>query len=282
MAISATETLITGLERQRRVYSVLLFVFLIFLVVTGVFVANDMNSGSLARGFGQFFDFPSRFVREIDEAGWAFFALAGEYWGALLETINVALVSTLLGTVLAVIYSLASTRNIGVWPPLIPVMRRIMDVSRAFPDIVLALLLIYILGSNALPGIIAITIHTSGALGKLFSEVNENIDQKPIDGLRATGAGWLQRIRFAVLPQVAPNYLSYMLLRLEINVRASAILGFVGAGGIGSELSRTLKWGIGSYDDAGMILLLLFVTIVTIDQISSYLRNRLAGGAAHG
>ena len=100
-------------------------------------------------------------------------------------------------------------------------------------------------GSNALPAIIAVVLHTSGALGKLFSEVNENIDQKQIDGLRAVGASWLQRVRFAILPQVAPNYLSYMLLRLEINVRASAILGFVGAGGIGAELSKTLKWGVG-------------------------------------
>lgn len=298
--LSGVETVIGRLESQRRTYSLLILIFFLFLVIAGVFIANDLNSGSLANGFGQFFDFPMRFAVEIGEAGWpklvfdgfafpsfapgceetdsgcwGFLGLASQYWAPLFETVNVALVSTLLGTLLAILYSLISTRNIGVWPPLIPITRRIMDVSRAFPDIVIALLLIYIFGSNALPGIIAIMIHSSGALGKLFSEVNENIDHRPIDGLRATGAGWLQRVRYAILPQVAPNYLSYMLLRLEINVRASAILGFVGAGGIGAELSRSIKWGIGEYANAGMILLMLFITIVVIDQISSHLRGLL-------
>ena len=156
-----------------------------------------------------------------------------------------------------------------------------MDVARAFPDLIIALLLIQIFSVNALPAVIAVSIHTAGALGKLFSEVNENIDVKPIEGLKAVGGSWLQRIRYGVLPQVAPNYLSYALLRLEINVRASAILGYVGAGGIGVKLKESISWGIGQKDDTAMIFLMLFVTIMTIDQISSYLRGRLIGSEQH-
>ena len=151
---------------------------------------------------------------------------------------------------------------------------------RAFPELIVALFLIFVLGSSPVPAMIAVAFHTVGALGKLFSEVNENIDRKPIDGLRACGANWLQRLRFAVLPQVAPNYVSYFLLRLEINVRASAILGFVGAGGIGSELRRTIGWGQGAGDETAALFLLLFLSIVAIDQLSSSLRSRLVRGSA--
>ena len=127
--------------------------------------------------------------------------------------------------------------------------------------------------ANAVPAMIAVAFHTAGALGKLFSEVNENIDLKQTEGLKAAGGSWLQRVRFGVLPQVLPNYTSYLLLRLEINVRASAILGFVGAGGIGSELSRSIGWGDGAVTAA--LFLMLFLTIVLIDQGSAKIRENL-------
>ena len=168
-----------------------------------------------------------------------------------------------------------STRNLDVWPPLIPVVRRAMDIMRAFPELIIALFLIFVLGTSPVPAMIAVAFHTAGALGKLFSEVNENADRKPIEGLQACGANWFQRMRFGVVPQVLPNYLSYALLRLEINVRASAILGFVGAGGIGAELRRTIGWGQGAGDETAALFVLLFLSIVAIDQLSSYLRGRL-------
>ena len=130
-------------------------------------------------------------------------------------------------------------------------------------------------GASPVPAAIAVAFHTSGALGKLFSEVNENIDVKPLEGLKATGSTWLQRVRFGVIPQVLPNYSSYFLLRFEINVRASAILGFVGAGGIGSELSRAIGWGAGA--EIAALFLMLFLSIVAIDQLSSYLRRHFVG-----
>jgi phosphonate transport system permease protein len=126
---------------------------------------------------------------------------------------------------------------------------------------------------------IAIAIHTAGSLGKLFSEVNENASLKPLEGLHSVGANWAQRMYLGVLPQVGPNYVSYALLRFEINIRASAILGFVGAGGIGYELRNSMSWGQGRYDEAAAIFLLLFTTIVVVDQLSGLLRDRLTHGA---
>jgi phosphonate transport system permease protein len=138
--------------------------------------------------------------------------------------------------------------------------------------------LIFILGGGPIPAMIAIAFHTAGALGKLFSEVAENADLKPVDGLASVGANWSQRMLLGVIPQVAPNYLSYTLMRFEINIRASAILGFVGAGGIGYELRNAMTFGMGRFDLAAAIFVLLFLTIVFFDQISSYYRNKLVKG----
>jgi phosphonate transport system permease protein len=142
--------------------------------------------------------------------------------------------------------------------------------------------LIYILGGGPVPAMIAIAFHTAGALGKLFSEVAENADLKPVEGLSSVGAGWLQRMWLGVIPQVAPNWISYGLLRFEINIRASAILGFVGSGGIGYDLKLAMQWGQGRYDQVVAIFILLFATIVFFDQISGYLRNRLSKGQSNG
>jgi phosphonate transport system permease protein len=155
-----------------------------------------------------------------------------------------------------------------------------MDSMRAFPELIIALFLIFILGSSPVPAMIAVAFHTAGALGKLFSEVNENADADPVEGLASCGANWLQRMRFGVLPQVLPNYLSYFMLRFEINVRASAILGFVGAGGIGTELRRTIGWGQGAGDETAALFFLLILSIFVIDQLSSFMRQRLVFGKA--
>ena len=112
----------------------------------------------------------------------------------------------------------------------------------------------------------------------MFSEVAENADLKPVEGLASVGANWSQCMFLGVLPQVAPNYLSYAMLRFEINIRASAILGFVGAGGIGYDLRNALSWGQGKFDEAASIFILLFSTIVFFDQISNRIGKRLTIG----
>ena len=201
-----------------------------------------------------------------------------QFFPSLIETINIAAVATLLGGMGAAVLSLLATRGLSRWPQLTPLFRRMMDAFRAVPEIVIALVLIFILGGGPVPAVIAIGVHTAGALGKLFSEVAENADPKPVEGLRSVGANWSQRMWLGVIPQVAPNWLSYALLRFEINVRASAILGFVGEGGIGHDLKLAMQWGQGRYDQVVAIFLLLFVTIVIIDRISDRARERLVKG----
>ncbi|MEJ8474153.1 phosphonate ABC transporter, permease protein PhnE [Roseibium algae] len=282
MAVAALEQEILSMRKRRQLYSMIGILLLVAVLASGYSKSNAMNSGGFTQGLSKFFDYPSEIVAEAWNAGPAFFGLIIHFLPFMLETLNIAGVATLIGGALAVVLAMASTRNVDSYGPLIPVVRRMMDMMRAFPELIIALFLIFVLGSSPIPAMIAVAFHTAGALGKLFSEVNDNIDRKPIEGLSACGASWLQRIRYAVLPQVAPNYLSYFLLRFEINVRASAILGFVGAGGIGAELRRTIGWGKGSGDETAAIFVLLFVTIMIIDQTSSYLRGKLVGaGRAH-
>jgi phosphonate transport system permease protein len=267
-----------ALVRRRRMYTGILVVAFVVVLAAGFGLADERNAGGFVDGLPKLFAFPSELIAEA-------FAKAGalpenmlRYLPALVETLNIAIVATLIGATFAVAVSLLATRGLARWPRLIPLFRRLMDTMRALPEIVVALVLIFVIGGGPVPAMLAIALHTIGALGKLFSEVNENADIKPVDGLASVGATWLQRMWLGVLPQVAPNYLSYALLRLEINVRASAILGFVGAGGIGAELRVAISWGTGRYDAAAAIFILLFLTIVVIDQISSHYRHRLARG----
>ena len=267
-----------AMVQRKRLYSGIVLIVFVALLAAGFDLADSRNAGGFWSGIRQVFDFPTELLAEaFTKIG----ALPGNLWRylpALVETLNIAAVSTLVGAMGAIVLSLLSTRGLARWPRLIPLFRRMMDVMRALPEIVIALLLIFVLGGGPVPAMVAIALHTVGALGKLFSEVNENADLKPVEGLTSVGASWLQRMWLAVLPQVAPNYLSYALLRFEINVRASAILGFVGAGGIGSELRVAISWGTGRYDAAAAIFILLFLAIVTIDQLSSHVRNRLVRG----
>lgn len=267
-------------ERKRRLYTALFIAATLFVMVGGFGIAEDMNSGSFIGGLHKFLDYPADIVAESFEAGWGWYPLLLQFAPALIETVNMAAVGTILGGVLALVLAFCSTRGLGVWPPLIPICRRFMDGARAFPELILALFLIFVLGASPVPAIIAVAFHTAGALGKQFSEVNENIDRGPLDGLAAAGANWTQRMRYGVLPQVLPNYTSYLLMRFEINIRASAILGFVGAGGIGAELRKAIGWTQGAETSA--LFMLLFLAIVAIDQLSSTLRRRITGdGTVH-
>ncbi len=264
--------------RRKRMYGGILMLLFLSLLYAGWVMADARNAGGFWNGLPNVFDFPS----EVFAEAWTKLALLPAiFWDhipALVETLNIAAVSTLLGGLFAGALALLATRGLALWPRLIPVFRRMMDAMRAIPEIVIALVLIYILGGGPVPAVIAIALHTGGALGKQFSEVAENADLKPIEGLASVGAGWMQRMWLGVLPQVAPNWLSYALLRFEINVRASAILGFVGEGGIGHDLKLAMQWGQGRYDQVVGIFALLFVAIVVIDQVSDHFRQKLVMG----
>ena len=265
------------LTHLRRLYSGVLALVLILLFFGGFYTADSRNAGGFFDGLDRLFDFPAEVLGEAWSEIDGLPALLWHYMPSLIETVNIAAVATLIGAIIGLLLSLFSTRGLAFWPAGIPLFRRSMDIMRAIPEIVIALVLIFIMGAGPIPAMIAIAIHTSGALGKLFSEVNENCDMKPVDGLASVGASWGQRMWFGVFPQVIQNYFSYALLRFEINIRASAILGFVGAGGIGYDLRNTISWGKGRYDDATAIFMLLFLTIVLVDQLSSVVRNRVLG-----
>ena len=280
MALAEIQHDYLALTRRRRLYGGLLVVIFVAMMVSGFRVADARNAGGFWQGLHQVGDFPAALVSEAVQKSANLPGHMIRALPALVETLNIALVATLLGCIAGTALSLAATRGLARWPRLIPLFRRTMDALRAIPEIVIALVLIYILGGGPVPAVIAIALHTGGALGKLFSEVAENADLKPVEGLTSVGATWGQRMWLGVIPQVAPNWLSYALLRFEINVRASAILGFVGEGGIGHDLKIALQWGQGRYDEVVAIFALLFVTIVVIDQISDRYRYKLVKGAA--
>lgn len=201
------------------------------------------------------------------------------YWGLkgwlklLWQTLLIAYIGTVLGAVGGFLLCFTAASNLGRSPWLRWGTRRFLEFCRTVPEIVFALIFVIAFGLGPLPGVLAIAIHTMGAMGKLFSEVVENIDMKPVDGLTATGAGWWQTIRFAVVPQVLSNFASYALLRFEINVRGASIMGFVGAGGIGQDLIEAIRKFY--FTDVSAILLLIIVTVMLIDFATERLRHTL-------
>lgn len=264
--------------RRKRMYGGILLLLFFSLMASGWWLADSRNAGGFWDGLPQTFDFPSEVLSEAWQKRNLIPGLLVSHFPSLIETVNIAAVATLIGALAAMALSLLATRGLARWPRLIPLFRRTMDALRAIPEIVIALVLIYILGGGPVPAVIAIALHTGGALGKLFSEVAENSDLKPVEGLASVGASWGQKMWLGVVPQVAPNWLSYALMRFEINVRASAILGFVGEGGIGHDLKIAMQWGQGRYDEVVAIFLLLFLAIVAIDRLSDHFRHRLVKG----
>lgn len=201
------------------------------------------------------------------------------YWGLrrwlgqLGETLLMAYLGTATGFVGGFVLCFLCSRNLVRTGWLRWLVRRYLEICRTVPDIVFALIFVVAFGLGPLPGVLAIAIHTTGALGKLFSEVVESIDMKPVEGIAASGGNWFERIRFAVLPQVLSNFTSYGLLRFEVNVRGATVLGFVGAGGIGEELITAIRKFY--YADVSAILLLVMVCVMAIDLLSEHVRHRL-------
>lgn len=268
-----------AMAHTKRMYGGIMLVIFIALMASGFMLADSRNAGGFWDGILNVFQFPSEVLAEAADKVSLIPALMVKFFPSLVETVNIAAASTLVGGLLAIVLSLLSTRGLAKFPRLIGLFRRMLDIMRAIPEIVIALVLIFVLGGGPVPAMIAIAFHTTGALGKLFSEVNENASLKPLEGLESVGANWTQRMILGVVPQVAPNWLSYALLRFEINIRASAILGFVGSGGIGYDLKNAFSWGQGRYDEVAAIFILLFLTIVFFDQLSSHYRNKLVGKA---
>jgi len=194
------------------------------------------------------------------------------YLSQMWLTIQMALWGTFLAVVLAVPLGLMAARNIAPWWVVQPV-RRLLDLLRSIPDLVMGTLFLIAVGLGPLPGVLALALNTGGVLGKLFSEAVEAIDKGPVEGVRATGGARLHEIMWGVIPQVAPLWTSFALYRFESNSRAATVLGLIGAGGIGKLLFDSLN-GFNS-SQVSAIAIVIVVAVFAIDTLSQLIRKRL-------
>ena len=193
------------------------------------------------------------------------------YLDKMLETTAIAIWGTLLAVILGIPFGILSSENVVPTWVSFPV-RRLMDACRAINELVFALIFIAAVGLGPFAGVLAIFIHTTGVIAKLFSDAVEAIDPGPVEGIRATGATRVQEVIFGIIPQVMPLWISYTLYRFESNVRSATVIGLVGGGGIGmtfNELMRSFR-----YDQAGAILIIIIVTVSVLDLVSGAIRRR--------
>jgi phosphonate transport system permease protein len=270
-----------AVSRKRLRMTLAAAVFCTALIVAAI--GAEVNLRTLFKFFGNFLNYFDRiFTLEDGTRVWT--NPAEWFWGwrkwlwMLGETILISYVGTLTGAVLAFALNFFAAQNTSPGPWLRFTVRRLLEFARTVPGIVFALIFVIAFGLGPMAGVLAIAIHSTGALGKLFSEIVENADMKPVEGVRSTGASWLSCMRFAVLPQVSAGYASYALLRFEINVREASVMGFVGAGGIGQELVVAIRKFY--YSDVSAILVTIIITVFIIDIGTGWMRGRLFGKEA--
>ncbi|GMR02246.1 MAG: phosphonate ABC transporter, permease protein PhnE [Acidimicrobiia bacterium] len=194
----------------------------------------------------------------------------------VLESIYIAWIGTLIGALFSFPAGFAAAANISPRWIMVPT-RAFLSAIRAFPELILAIIFIVPFGLGPFTGAIAIGLHSIGTLGKLTSEVIEGVDDGPVEAIAASGGSRLLRMRYGVVPQAMPNIVAYWLYRFEINVRASAVLGLVGAGGIGAEIVARLRFR-GDWPKAGAALILTIVAVLLIDAASASIRRRIITG----
>ncbi|WP_257349329.1 phosphonate ABC transporter, permease protein PhnE [Pseudalkalibacillus decolorationis] len=201
------------------------------------------------------------------------FTFASKVMDYMMETLFIAFAGSFMAAILAVPFGFLAASNINSNPVFNTIGKWILNADRTFPEILLALIFVVAIGPGAFAGVLAIAIHSVGMLGKLYSEVIESIDMNVVEAMEANGANKIQIFFYGIIPQVIPEFMSYAIYRFEIDVRASTILGIIGAGGIGTLLvisSRNRNW-----DEVGMILLVIIVFVSIIDYISSAIRKRI-------
>jgi len=196
--------------------------------------------------------------------------------GKVFESVYIAWIGTVIGAVLSLPLAFMAAHNVApIWIR-VPI-RQLFNAIRAVPELILAVILIPITGLGPWAGTLAIGIHSIGTLGKWATESIESIDSGPIEAVESTGGRWVNSMRWAVFPQVMSTISSYWLFRFEINVRASAVLGMIGAGGVGSELVSHLVFR--DFPAASAVLVLTVGVVLTIDTISASVRRRIITGS---
>jgi phosphonate transport system permease protein len=252
------------------------------LVVVSAWMA-EIRPGTFAANIGNFTTYIAAILPPLTLANLGP-DLAAWYWnlpkwlGLLGETILIAYLGTLAGAMGAFCLGFCASANLVQSRSVRFLARRFLEFCRTVPEVVFALIFVIAFGLGPMVGVMALAIHTMGALGKLFSEIVENIDMKPVEGIKAAGASWPAIVRYAVVPQVLAGFASYTLLRFEVNVRSAGVMGFVGAGGIGMEFLVAIRNFY--YSDVSAILLLIIVTVAIIDLLTERLRHALTPGQA--
>jgi len=241
-------------------------------------IAAEIDLAKLLGNIGAFGDYFDRILR-LDSGDRVWTDPAEWFWGwrqwglLLIDTLLIAYVGTVLGALAGFVLCFLASANLVRQAWLRWGARRLLEVARTVPELVFALIFVIAFGLGPVPGVLALAIHTMGSLGKLFAELVENIDMKPVEGVSSAGNGWIGTVRFAVLPQVLSGFLGYGLIAFEINVRSAAVMGFVGAGGIGQDLLEAIRKFY--YADVSALLLMIIATVVAIDLLSERLRHRL-------
>jgi len=270
-----------AVARKRLRMTVAAAVFTAALIIAAIGAEVDIKT-FLAK-IGNFVSYFDR-IFTLDTGARAWTDIGEWFWGwrkwvaMLAETLLISYVGTLAGAIVAFALNFVAAANTSPAPWLQFAVKRGLEFCRTVPGIVFALIFVIAFGLGPMAGVFALAIHSAGALGKLFAEIVENIDMKPIEGIRASGGNWFETMRFAVLPQVTAGFASYSLLRFEINVREASVMGFVGAGGIGQELVVAIRKFY--YSDVSAILILIIVTVFVIDIGTGWLRGRLFGAEA--
>jgi phosphonate transport system permease protein len=194
------------------------------------------------------------------------------YLGEMLVTLQIAVWGTTLAVLFAIPFGLLSSANVAPWWLRQPV-RRLMDAARAINEMVFAMLFVVAVGLGPFAGVLALFVHTTGILAKLFSEAVEAIDPQPVEGIRSTGASALEEIVFGIIPQVLPLWVSYSLYRFESNVRSATVVGMVGAGGIGVVLWEIIRGFY--YAETCAVMIIIVITVTLLDLVSARIRRTL-------
>jgi phosphonate transport system permease protein len=269
--------------RRRRQSLLVLAILAILMVIAGRFGEVDLNN--LVDNISNFTSYFGRILPKLSIANFGA-DVADWYWNVagwlklLLDTILIAYLGTLIGAGAAFMMAFFAAADLAPSKALRWSIKRIFEFCRTVPDLVFALMFVSAFGLGPLAGILAIAIHTFGTLGKLFTEAVENIDMKPVEGVRSTGSRFVEMVRFGALPQVMSSFASYTLLRFEINVRSGSVVGMVGAGGIGQDLFVAIRKFY--YSDVSAILLMIIVCVAVIDLVTERIRHRLSGQDKHG
>jgi phosphonate transport system permease protein len=200
------------------------------------------------------------------------FANIGSWLAPLVDTLAMSIAGTAVAVLFSFPLAFLAARNTAPHPVVFQLARTLLNALRSVPELIMGILFVAAVGFGALPGVLALGLHSVGMVGKFFAEAIEHVDEAPIEAARAAGAKPLQVLLHAVLPQVLPQFADVSIYRWEYNFRASTVMGMVGAGGIGFELMGALR--IMQYQEVSAILLVILATVTVVDGFSGHLRKK--------